>query len=51
MVRTWRERRTHEKHGNYIIYYDQYKVGEITVTEIFIDSVRKGKTIKGSKWR
>lgn len=45
MVRTCRERRTHEKHGNYIIYYDQYKADGATVTDIYVDCVRKGKTI------
>lgn len=45
MVRTWRERRTHEKHGNYIIYYDQYKADGASITEIYIDRVSKGKTI------
>ena len=40
MFRTWRERR-----GDFILYYDQYKADGATVTEIYIDCVRKGKTI------
>ncbi|WP_156897212.1 hypothetical protein [Jeotgalicoccus psychrophilus] len=44
-VKTWRERHTHEKYGNYIIYYDQHKADGATITEIYIDRISKGKTI------
>lgn len=48
-VRTWRERRTHEKHGDYIIYYDQYKANGVSRTDIYIDIIRKGKTIRQNR--
>lgn len=40
MIRTWRERR-----GDFILYYDQHRANGVIKIDIYVDSVRKGKTI------
>lgn len=40
MVRTWTERE-----GDFIIYYDLHRHNGVIKTDIYVDSVRKGKTI------